>query len=71
MSSNNIIRDLSREVNILAKTNHPSIIEFVGFSPISFHNEPKPVVVTEYLENGFLLVILNLEKKRSLKIIMD
>lgn len=33
MLSNEIIRDLSREVNILAKINHPSVIRFVSFSP--------------------------------------
>lgn len=42
MSSKNIIRDLSREVNILAKANHPCVIQFVGFSSINFHQEPKP-----------------------------
>ncbi|KAK8892813.1 hypothetical protein M9Y10_030061 [Tritrichomonas musculus] len=63
MASKDIIRDLSREVNILIKINHPSIIRFVGFSPINFHDEQKPVIVTEFLSNGTLYDIIELEKK--------
>ncbi|KAK8845724.1 hypothetical protein M9Y10_020642 [Tritrichomonas musculus] len=61
--STEIIRDISREVNILSKINNISILKFIGFSSVNFQNEPKPVIVTEYLANGSLNDILNLERK--------
>ena len=63
MTSKDIIGDLSREVNILMKINHPSVIRFVGFSPINFHEEQKPVIITEFLTNGTLSDMIELEKK--------
>ena len=56
-------RDLSREINILSRINHPSILKFIGFSPYNFHDEQKPVIVTEFLSNGSLYDIIELEKK--------
>lgn len=56
-------RDLFREVNILSKINHPSIMKFIGFSSINFLNEPKPVIITELVNNGSLFDIINLERK--------
>ena len=38
------IRNLSREIDIIAKLNHPSIIKFIGFSPFNFKNKQKPVI---------------------------
>lgn len=47
LSESDII-SLSREVNILSQ------LKFVGYSPINFKNEPKPVIVTEILSYGSL-----------------
>lgn len=55
--------DLFRELNILSKINHPSIMKFIGFSSINFLNEQKPVIITELVNNGLLFDIINLERK--------
>ena len=47
-------QDLSREVNIISRLDHPSILQFIGFSPINFKKKPKPVIVTEFAPNGSL-----------------
>ncbi|KAK8870875.1 hypothetical protein M9Y10_008773 [Tritrichomonas musculus] len=52
-----------REVTILSKINHPSIMKFIGFSPINFKNVPKPVIITELLKNGTLEDVIELERK--------
>lgn len=54
-------RQLSREVNILSKLNHPAILKFIGYSPVNFKNKPKPVIVTEYAENSSLDKLIQLE----------
>ena len=38
----------------MAKLNHPSVLNFVGFSPIDFKKRPRPVIITEYASNGTL-----------------
>ena len=35
--------DLTREINNLAAIDHPSILKFIGYSPVNFYGEPKPV----------------------------
>ena len=47
-------RDLTREINIIYKISHPSIIKFIGYSPINFQKEQRPVILTEYLPNKSL-----------------
>ncbi|KAK8872217.1 hypothetical protein M9Y10_007982 [Tritrichomonas musculus] len=49
---------LKREVNLLAQINHPNIVKFIGYSPIDFHEEEFPVIITEYLPNGSLYDIV-------------
>ena len=44
-----------------AKT-HGSILKFIGFSPYSFKNEPKPIVITELTSNKTLNDILHIER---------
>ena len=61
------IRSLAREVNIISKLNHPSIVKFIGYSPVDFKNKKKPVIITEFLSNGSLGDIINLEKKSLCK----
>ena len=59
---------LLEEVDILSKVNHASIVKFVGFSPVNFHNEPKPVIITEFVPKGSLYDILDLERRgRAIK----
>lgn len=61
-SSEDTILNLSREVNIIAKLNHPSIIKFIGFSPINFRKKPKPVILTEFASNGSLNDLIKAER---------
>lgn len=55
--------NLFREVNIISKLNHPSILQFINYSPINFDKEPKPVIITEYLSNGSLERVIDLERR--------
>ena len=55
-----MLEDLLREINIMAKINHPSIIKYIGFSKKNFQNEQKPVIVSEYLPHGTLENLLQL-----------
>ena len=52
----------AREVNIISKLNHPSILKFIGFSRTNFKGNPYPVIVTEFEPNGSLDYILELER---------
>lgn len=56
---------MSREVNIISKLQHPSILKFIGYSPKDFHKKSKPVIITEYSTNGSLGNILELEKMKK------
>ena len=56
--------DLSREINIISKLNHPSILKFVGFSPTDFKKRPRPVIITEYVSNGTLSDLILLERSQ-------
>ena len=57
--------NISREVNIISKIRHPSILQFIGYSPISFNKKSKPVIITEFSPNGTLKDILDLERKNK------
>ena len=46
--------NFTREVNIISQIIYPSILQFIGFSPIDFDSKPHPVIVTEYLPIGCL-----------------
>lgn len=58
-----IILNLSREIYIISSLNHPSILRFIGYSPVNFKNKPKPVIITEYAPNNSLEQIIELERK--------
>ncbi|KAK8887659.1 hypothetical protein M9Y10_038712 [Tritrichomonas musculus] len=60
-----VIRNLVREVNILSKLNHPSILSFVGFSLKNFNGEPNPVIITDYLPKGTLNDLIKLERQST------
>ena len=57
-----ILTNLLREINILAKLNHPCILNFKGYSPMNFKKKPKPVIITEYASNGTLDDLIQLER---------
>lgn len=57
------ILNLSREIYIISSLNHPSILRFIGYSPVNFKNKPKPVIITEYAPNNSLEQIIELERK--------
>ena len=57
-SAHNII-SISREVNIMSRLAHPSILKFIAYSSIDFKNRPKPVIVTELALGGSLKNILD------------
>ena len=58
-----VVLNIVREVNILCKLNHPSIIKFIGFSPTDFEGNCKPVLITEYIPNGSLSNLIKQEKQ--------
>lgn len=45
----------------------PSIIKFIGFSPLDHKNEPNPVIITEFLENIPLSDLINSNNEDCLK----
>ncbi|KAK8891437.1 hypothetical protein M9Y10_028646 [Tritrichomonas musculus] len=53
--------DISREVDILSKINHPSVLKFIYFNSTNFKKKPKPVIITELASNGTLEDFINLE----------
>lgn len=62
-----LLINLKREIGIMSQLNHPSILKFIGYSPIDFDNEPKPVIISEYSPNGSLANLIALESQsRSL-----
>lgn len=58
----NTKKNLSREVNIISKLNHPCVLKFILFSPIDFKKKKKPVIITEYAKNGTLYELLERER---------
>lgn len=56
-------KNIVREVNIMSKINHPSIVKFIGYSKTDFEDKPKSVIVTEYLPRGSLSNFIELEVK--------
>ena len=57
------IINLRREVSILSQLNHPSVLKFIGYSPIDFNQESYPVIISEYLPNGSLSDAIDLNRK--------
>ena len=57
------IQNLSREVNIISKLNHPSVLKFVAFSPFNFKNKRKPVIITEFASNHSLEKLISDERE--------
>ena len=55
--------NFSREVNINASIDHPTVLKFIGYSPNNFENKPFPVIISEYATNGTLSRIIDLERR--------
>ncbi|KAK8892736.1 hypothetical protein M9Y10_029977 [Tritrichomonas musculus] len=60
--------NLSKEVDILLRVDHPSIIKFIGYSGYDFDKEFKPMIITEYVKNGSLDHILQLNEESQYEI---
>ena len=43
-SNKSLELNLEREVNLMSQLNHPSILKFIGYSPIDFNSNPKPSI---------------------------
>ena len=56
--SDEVSIDIYQEVSILSQLNHPSVLKFIGYSPINFKQKNKPVIITEYVKNGSLKDLL-------------
>ena len=52
----------------IRKLNHPCLLKFVGYSPINFKKQLKPVIVTENFSNGSLSNILEVERIKKANI---
>lgn len=61
-NSTSQLHNISREVNILSKLNHPSILKFIFYSPQNFKKKPKPVIITEFAPNGSLDELIKKER---------
>lgn len=57
--SNEVSKNILSEINIMMSFNHPSILKFVGYSPVDFENAPKPTIVTEFSSNGSLQNVID------------
>lgn len=54
---------ISREVNIISRLRHPCVLKFLGYSPIDFNQESKPIIITQYYSNGTLENIISLQRQ--------
>ncbi|KAK8841964.1 hypothetical protein M9Y10_026920 [Tritrichomonas musculus] len=57
--SKEVSLNILSEINIIKQLDYPSILKFIGYSPVDFENNPKPTIVTEYSSNGSLQDIIN------------
>lgn len=56
------LTNLSQEVNILARLNHPSILKFILYNPFNF-KKPKPIIIAEYAINGSLADLIENDRQ--------
>ena len=56
---------LKNELEYIAKLNHPCLLKFVGYSPIDFKKQLKPVIVTDYFTNSSLSNLLELDRNKQ------
>lgn len=55
--------NIYREARFISQLNHPCILRFIGYSPLDFDDNKKPVILTEYNSNGSLQSLLDLERR--------
>lgn len=60
-----INQNISREVIILSKLDHPGVLKFIFFSRYNFNKKPKPVIITEYVTNGSLKDYIEMERSNT------
>lgn len=53
---------LKIELKKIFQLNHPSLLAFIGCSPVDFKKEKKPVIVTEFSPNKSLENIIQIER---------
>lgn len=56
---------LSYDVNKLTKIDHHSFVKFIGYSPIDFVNDYRPVIVTRYVQNYTLESMIQMEGEKK------
>lgn len=66
-NSDTLKLDILREVNIISKLSHPSVLKFITYSPINFKKKSKPVIITELATNGSLEDLILMERNGSNK----
>lgn len=45
---------ISREIHILIRIQHPTIVPFLGFSYVDFNNKTNSTILMDFMENGDL-----------------
>ena len=60
------MKNISHEMNLISRISHLCILKFVGFSPKSFNNEAKPVIINELIKTKTLKEILKKERESGL-----
>ena len=63
--------NLLTEVSLFSKFDHPSIVQFIGYSTINFNNEPKPVIIMEYSPNGSLQQAIKLNSSVFVRLLLQ
>ena len=56
---------LSKEIKVISQLKHPLLLKFIGYSPIDFENQRKPVIVTELPSNGSLAKLLEISRMKN------
>lgn len=56
------INSLTNELIKISNLKHPCLLKFIGYSPIDFKKQRKPVIVTEFFSNGSLSSVLELDR---------
>lgn len=52
------VTQLKIKLKKIFQLNHPSLFAFIGYSPVDFKKEKKPVIVTEFSPNKLLESII-------------
>ena len=58
-----ISTNFSRDFGVISENDHASIHKMIGFSPVNFQNENMPVIISEFMGNGTLKEIIEIDRK--------